>query len=83
MLIRLNNYNYKNEVIRMNKRIDRLATGIAGKKLITLNDVAALCSCGLSTARKIGQESGARVTFGKTVLYKTELIDRYITAKTG
>ncbi len=50
------------------------------KKLITvdINGLAAMLSCGEATAKKIGEEAGARIVIGRRVLYSVELIERYV-----
>lgn len=52
------------------------------KLLITLDELAAMLSCGLVTARKAGEESGARVQIGRRVLYSVDKIERYISGLT-
>jgi len=53
------------------------------KLLVTTNDLAGMLSCGLVTAKKIGEESGARLQVGGRVLYSVEKIKKYIEEKTN
>ncbi len=59
----------------MNKTKDR---GNDHPMTVDIEGLAALLSCGCSTARKIGQESGARIVLGRRVLYSVEKVRRYI-----
>ncbi len=40
--------------------------------------LAAMLSCGQSTARKIGEEAGAKIVIGRRVLYSVCKIEKYI-----
>ena len=51
------------------------------KKYIRLDEATKLYSIGLSTARKMAQESGAIYKVGGTVLIKVELFEKYIEKK--
>jgi hypothetical protein len=35
-------------------------------------------SCGRATARKIGEDAGARVTYGRRVLYCISKVEKYL-----
>lgn len=59
----------------MNKTKDR---GQGSPLTVDIEGLAALLSCGRATARKIGQESGARIVLGRRVLYSVEKVRRYI-----
>lgn len=52
------------------------------KLMVTLNDLAGMLSCGLVTAKKIGEESGARLQVGSRVLYSVEKVKKYIADQT-
>lgn len=45
---------------------------------VDLETLAALLSCGTATARKIGEDAGARVTYGRRVLYLVNKVERYM-----
>lgn len=49
-------------------------------RLLSVNaeKLAAMLSCGQSTARKIGREAGARIVIGRRVLYSVGKIERYM-----
>ena len=59
----------------MNKTKDR---GNDHPMTVDIEGVAALLSFGCYSARKIGQESGARIVLGRRVLYSVEKVRRYI-----
>ncbi len=40
--------------------------------------LTAMLSCGQSTARKIGEEAGAKIVIGRRVLYSVGKIEKYI-----
>ena len=49
------------------------------KKLtVDINGLQSLLSCGMSTARKIGKDSGAEIHLGRRVLYVVEKVKTYI-----
>ena len=45
--------------------------------------LAAIISCGRSTAIKLGKEAGARVQIGKSVRYSVEKVKAYLDGLTG
>lgn len=45
---------------------------------VDLEKLAAMLSCGQSTAKKIGEEAGARIVIGRRVLYSVSKIQKYI-----
>ena len=49
-------------------------------KLLSLDveKLAAMLSCGQATAKKIGEEAGARIVIGRRVLYSVSKIQKYI-----
>lgn len=52
----------------------------AGNEPITVDieRLAAMLSCGKDTARKIGEDAGARIVIGRRVLYSVRKIESYI-----
>lgn len=42
--------------------------------------LAALLSCGQMTARKIGEDAGARIVIGRRVLYSVQKVEKYLEA---
>ena len=40
--------------------------------------VAGMLSCGRATARKIGEQAGARITIGRRVLYSVDAVKKYL-----
>jgi len=57
------------------KSSTRLAVDIEG--------LAAMLSCGQMTARKIGEDAGARIIIGRRVLYSVQKIEKYLEAIAG
>lgn len=45
---------------------------------VDINGLAALLSCGESTARKIGEDAEARISIGRRVLYSVEKVKSYV-----
>lgn len=45
---------------------------------VDINKLSAMLSCGHATARKIGEQAGARITIGRRVLYSVEKVRRYL-----
>jgi len=45
---------------------------------VDIEHLAAMLSCGKDTARKIGEDAGARITIGRRVLYSVRKIENYI-----
>ena len=45
-----------------------------------LNVIDAPCGCGKTTARQIGEASGAKITIGRRVLYSVSKVERYVEA---
>lgn len=50
---------------------------------VDINELAAMLSCGKTTARKIGETAGARVKVGRRVLYSVSKIENYIESISG
>ena len=42
--------------------------------------LAAMLSCGQATARKFGEDAGARILIGRRVLYSVDRVQRYLDA---
>ena len=45
---------------------------------VDINGLSAMLSCGRDTARKIGEDAGARINVGRRVLYSVDKIERHI-----
>ena len=45
---------------------------------VDLEKLAAMLSCGQATAKKVGEEAGARIMRGRRVLYSVSKIQKYI-----
>ena len=45
---------------------------------VDIERLAAMLSCGKDTARKIGEDAGARIVIGRRVLYSVRKIESYI-----
>ena len=45
---------------------------------VDIDRLSAMLSCGHATARKIGEQAGARIIIGRRVLYSVEKIRQYI-----
>lgn len=50
---------------------------------VDIDGLAAMLSCGHTTARKIGVQAKAKVVIGKRVLYSVDRIKQYIDDITG
>ena len=50
---------------------------------VDVEGLAAMLSCGQSTARKIGEEAGARIVIGRRVLYSVNKIQKYLEKMAG
>ena len=57
------------------KSSTRLAVDIEG--------LAAMLSCGQMTARKIGEDAGARIIIGRRLLYSVQKIEKYLESIAG
>lgn len=42
------------------------------KLMIDINELSAMLSCGKATARRVGEEAGARMKIGRRVLYSVK-----------
>lgn len=47
---------------------------------VDIDGLAALLSCGQMTARKIGEDAGARIVIGCRVLYSVQKVEKYLEA---
>lgn len=47
---------------------------------VDIEGLAAMLSCGQATARKIGEDAGARIYIGRRVLYSVNRIQKYLDA---
>lgn len=47
---------------------------------VDIDGLAAMLSCGQSTARKIAEDAGARIIIGRRVLYCVSKIEKYLEA---
>ncbi len=45
---------------------------------VDVEKLAAMLSCGQATAKKIGEEAGARIVIGRRVLYSVSKVQKYI-----
>lgn len=46
--------------------------------MVDIEQLSAMLSCGRATARRIGNDSGARLVIGRRVLYSVEKVKNYI-----
>lgn len=59
----------------MNKTIKRVTST---PLTVDTETLSGMLSCGLSTARKIGEQAGAKIVIGRRVLYSVEKIKNYL-----
>lgn len=45
---------------------------------VNIDKLAAMLSCGHATARKIGEQAGAKIVIGRRVLYSVEKVKNYL-----
>ena len=45
---------------------------------VDVEKLAGMLSCGRATARKIGEQAGARITIGRRVLYSVDAVKKYL-----
>ena len=48
------------------------------KITVDIERLAAMLSCGLATARKIGEQAEARICIGRRVLYSVDKVKQYL-----
>lgn len=59
----------------MNKTINRTDPDVIA---VDIEKLSAILSCGQATARKIGEQAGARIFIGRRVLYSVDKIQKYL-----
>lgn len=59
----------------MNKTIKRVTST---PLTVDTETLSSMLSCGLSTARKIGEQAGAKIVIGRRVLYSVEKVKNYL-----
>lgn len=47
---------------------------------VNIEKLAAMLSCGRATARKIGEQAGAKIVIGRRVLYSVEKVKKYLSS---
>ncbi len=47
---------------------------------VDLESLSAMLSCGRATARKIGEQAGAKIVVGRRVLYSVEKVKKYLSS---
>ena len=47
---------------------------------VDIEKLAAMLSCGQASAKKIGEDAGARIVIGRRVLYSVSKVSRYLDA---
>lgn len=45
---------------------------------VDIEGLSAMLSCGRATARKIGEQAGAKIVIGRRVLYSIEKVKKYL-----
>ncbi len=45
---------------------------------VDIEKLAGMLSCGRATARKIGEQAGARIEVGRRVLYSVDAVKKYL-----
>ena len=45
---------------------------------VDIEKLAGMLSCGRATARKIGEQAGARITIGRRILYSVDAVKKYL-----
>lgn len=45
---------------------------------VDIQKLSAMLSCGLATARKIGEQAGAKIIIGRRVLYSVDKVRNYL-----
>ena len=46
--------------------------------MVNIDKLSAMLSCGHATARKIGEQAGAKIVIGRMVLYSVEKVKNYL-----
>lgn len=47
---------------------------------VNIERLTAMLSCGCATARKIGEQAGAKIVIGRRVLYSVEKVKKYLSS---
>lgn len=47
---------------------------------VNIERLAAMLSCGRATARKIGEQAGAKIVIGRRGLYSVEKVKKYLSS---
>ncbi len=47
---------------------------------VDIEKLSAMLSCGQASAKKIGEDAGARIVIGRRVLYSVSKVSRYLDA---
>ena len=47
---------------------------------VNIERLAVMLSCGRATARKIGEQAGAKIVIGRRVLYSVEKVKKYLSS---
>lgn len=47
---------------------------------VNIEGLEAMLSCGCATARKIGEQAGAKIVIGRRVLYSVEKVKKYLSS---
>ena len=50
------------------------------KITVDIDGLSAMLSCGHATARKIGEQAGARIVIGRRLLYMVDKVYKYLDA---
>ena len=45
---------------------------------VDIEGLSAMLSCGHATARKIGEQAGAKIVIGRRVLYSVDMVKKYL-----
>lgn len=45
---------------------------------VDIEGLSAMLSCGYATARKIGEQAGAKIVIGRRVLYSVDMVKKYL-----
>ncbi|BAK47254.1 hypothetical protein CXIVA_12880 [Clostridium sp. SY8519] len=62
----------------MNQTMDKLNEQKNELLAVDTRGLAAMLSCGMGTARKIGEDAGAKIIIGRRVLFSVSKIKKYL-----
>lgn len=65
----------RNEVCCVNKTKSRTAEYPIA---VNIEKLSSMLSCGQATARKIGEQAGAKIVIGRRVLYSVDKVKKYL-----